>query len=113
MAINNKELKKLAVLVNKTVHSVEFPEELQFDAHVDSTLSLLDSMEAKHENNEMLTSMRSAIVNIPQSKLQFFKAAHDLFAKINVTEPRREIPAGFDFMMMPPVAAGVSMQISM
>ena len=113
MAINNKELMKLAVLVNKTVHSVEFPEEFQFEVHVNSTLSLLDTLEAKHVNDAMLTSMRSAIVDIPQNKLGFFKAAYDLFAKINVTETREETPADIDFMMMPPVAAGVPMQISM
>ncbi len=113
MTINSKELQRLAVLVNKTVHSIEFPEEFQFDAHVGSTLRFLDSMDAKYANDEMLTSIRSAVVGIPQNKLQFFKAAHDLFAKINDSDDDEETDKDLGFIVMSPVLAGVPNQMSL
>jgi len=113
MAINSKELQKLAVLVNKTVHSIEFPEEFHFAAHANNTLNFLYTMEVKHGNNEMLTSIRSAIVGIPQNKMQFFKTAHNLFAQINGAETIKETPAKFDFLMTSPNTVGASIQVSM
>ncbi|MBX2878686.1 MAG: hypothetical protein KTR32_02080 [Granulosicoccus sp.] len=112
MEINSKDLKALAILVNKTMHSVEFPEERAPISYSRKTLRLLDSFEEKYKKEPMIDSVREAVKGISGNKLQFYKTAHKLLKKVNDRNGERTWPSNVTFETIYPMATVTPMRLS-
>ncbi len=112
MEINSKDLKALAILVNKTMHSVEFPENRTPISYSRKTLRLLDSFETKYQKEPMLDSLRMAVTDIAENKLQFYKAAHRLIKKVNDRDGQRIWPSNVTFETIYPKASVTSLRLT-
>jgi len=112
MEIETKDLKELAVLVNKTMHSIEFPEDHRFLNYAGKTLRLLDTMDSKYQSNTTLRSVREAITSIPEGKLAFYEAARDLISQVNAPDGKRKYPSNVEFTLTVPRASVIPLRMT-
>jgi len=83
MNISERDLTKLAILVNKTVQSADFPEDGKFEQYADKTRRLIRILERKYSGVSLLRSVRDAIDGIADDRIGFYAVARDLIRAIN------------------------------
>ncbi|MBX2878685.1 MAG: hypothetical protein KTR32_02075 [Granulosicoccus sp.] len=101
MNISERDLTKLAILLNKTVYSADFPENGKYEEYAEKTLRLIDILERKYSNVSMLRSIRDAIEGISADKTGFYIVARDLLKMVHKSVRFREVPSDTDFFDFP------------
>ncbi len=97
MNISERDLTKLAIMLNKTVHSADFPENGKYQEYAEKTLRLIDILERKYSSASILTSTRDAITSISENKTGFYIVARDLLKMVHKSVRFREVPSEADF----------------
>ena len=100
MEINSRDMKKLAVLVSKTVQNVAFPEDFMHVNCSGKVISFIDTLEENYGDAEVLTTVRKAVRNIAIDKSGFYAVAKGLLREVNVPDGVRNLPSAVTFTPM-------------
>ncbi len=94
MQISNRDLVKLAILLSKTVHDLDFPKKGKFHIYTSKTLQLVDHLESKYPDTCLLSQVKDAIIHAKQDKIPLYAVTRDLLASVNRTVRFKEMAKG-------------------
>jgi len=75
--LSKKDLTKLALLSGKVVHGMDFDEE-DFAKYKQQFISMLDELETRYTNSELLFDARAAVMSVPTRKMDMYAMARSL-----------------------------------
>ncbi|MBX2867826.1 MAG: hypothetical protein KTR18_04095 [Acidiferrobacterales bacterium] len=94
MPISNRDMVKLAILLSKTVHDLDFPKKGKFNIYASKTLQLVENLERKHPDAHLLSQIKVAITQARQDKIPLYSVTRDLLASVNRTVRFSEMAKG-------------------
>ncbi len=81
--VSNRDLVKLAVLLNKAVHDLDFAKKGKFNAYSRKTLRLVDILERKYPEDYLLLQVRDAISGVTRNKLPLYIVHRRILNSVN------------------------------
>ncbi len=82
LVISNRDLTLLAVMLTKTLNSVEFQEAGKRKSYIGKTLKLIDKLEKKYSKQSIFRDARYALTSIDKDINAFYVFTRDLIRKI-------------------------------
>lgn len=86
--INKTDLSELAKMSCEVVQGIDFPETTDFEQQRSSFLALLDQMDNRYNNNELLFNARTAVASQPVRKLEIYNMTRSIVRMARGSEGR-------------------------
>jgi len=81
--VSNRDLVKLAVLLNKTVYDLDFAKQGKFNYYSSKTLKLIDNLERKYPEDYLLLQIKDAVSGVTSDKLPLYIVTRKILSSVN------------------------------
>ena len=81
--VSNRDLVKLAVLLNKAVYDLDFAKTGKFKDYAGKTLKLVDILERKYPEDYLLLQVKDAVSGVTNNKLPLYIVHRKILNSVN------------------------------